>query len=57
MTLTGAGREALELVRIRYRERMRACLGELHSDEIDALERAVRATGSLVDRLQRNGVQ
>jgi DNA-binding MarR family transcriptional regulator len=57
VSLTGTGHEALELVRTRYRERMRACLSELRSDEIEALEQAVLATGSLVDRLQGNGAQ
>lgn len=52
VSLTPAGREALEVVRSRYRDRMRACLGDLPTDDIAALERAVGAMASLIERLQ-----
>lgn len=55
VSLTGAGREALELVRARYRQRMRACLLDLPRDDIAALEAATRPMASLVRRLQPEG--
>ena len=55
VSLTNAGHEALELVRTRYRERMRACLSQLAGGEIAALESALPAMASLVERLQPEG--
>jgi len=55
VSLTAAGHEALELVRARYRQRMRSCLLDLSSDEIAALEPAAEAMASLVERLQQEG--
>jgi DNA-binding MarR family transcriptional regulator len=55
VSLTGAGHEALELVRARYRQRMRACLQDLPHEEIAALEAATRPMASLVRRLQPEG--
>lgn len=53
VSLTLAGRAALEVVRTGYRERLGVCLAELSPDAIDALERAVGAMGSLIERLQQ----
>jgi DNA-binding MarR family transcriptional regulator len=53
VSLTAAGRRALELVRRRYRERLRACLADLPSQDVAALERGIGAMESLIERLQR----
>lgn len=55
VSLTGEGREALELVRVRYRERLRGCLGDLSSEDIEALGPASRVIAALIDRLQKEG--
>lgn len=52
VSLTPTGHEALELVRRRYRERLRACLADLPGDDLVALERAVEAMTSVIERLQ-----
>lgn len=52
VSLTAAGRAALELVRRRYRERLQACLADLPSEDVIALERATEAMSSLIERLQ-----
>lgn len=57
VSLTGAGREALELVRHRYRERLQARLAELPSREIAALERGVSAMAALIERLQQEDLR
>jgi DNA-binding MarR family transcriptional regulator len=57
VSLTGAGHEALELVRTRYRDRMRACLTRLADGEIAALQSALPAMASLVQHLQPEGTR
>jgi DNA-binding MarR family transcriptional regulator len=52
VSLTATGRQALELVRRRYRERLQACLADLPTADIVALERAAEAMGSVIERLQ-----
>jgi DNA-binding MarR family transcriptional regulator len=53
VSLTTAGHEALELVRTRYRERLRACFADLPDEDIAALERSTGAMASLIERLQK----
>ena len=55
VSLTPAGREALELVRTAYRARVRACLTGLPSGDIARLEGAVDAMASLIERVQQEG--
>ncbi len=52
VSLTVAGREALERVRLRIRERLQACLANLAGEDLVALEQAAEATTSLIERLQ-----
>jgi DNA-binding MarR family transcriptional regulator len=57
VSLTADGRRALELVRRRYRERLRACLADLPGPDVAALERGIGAMDSLIERLQREDVR
>lgn len=57
VSLTPAGRDALEFVRRRYRERLRTCLADLPAENVAALERGIAAMDSLIDRLQREDVR
>lgn len=53
VSLTAAGRDALGRVRVRYRELLRSCLGDLPAEDVAALGSGVRAMGSLIERLQK----
>jgi DNA-binding MarR family transcriptional regulator len=53
VSLTAAGHQALELVRARYRERLRACFADLPDEDVAALERSTDAMASLIERLQK----
>lgn len=52
VSLTPAGRAALEEVRRRYRERLQAYLADLPGDKLAALERATYPMAALIERLQ-----
>jgi DNA-binding MarR family transcriptional regulator len=53
VSLTARGSEELDLVRARYRERLRGCLADLPLDDIEALEPASRLIASLIEGLQK----
>lgn len=57
VSLTPAGRDALELVRVRYRELLRSCLADLPIHDVAALSSGARAMASLVERLQKEGAR
>lgn len=52
VSLTPAGRDALEDVRRRYRQRLQVYLSDLPGEEVLALERATDAMDALIERLQ-----
>lgn len=55
VSLTAEGRDALALVRVRYRQRLHNCLANLSTEDIEALEPASRAIAALIERLQTEG--